>query len=167
MTNPEKVQSWIEETRVFFGQDGKGAQQLKRYLSEVQQGVVPITYWSYEDCGHNDEARKEIKDLFERPPFDTPKPTRLLKQIITIACGKDDMILDFFSGSATTAHAVMQLNAVDGGTRKFIMVQLPEETAESTDSRSYFACRRAAEFIRWCDDCGAGFQFRRYREDGV
>lgn len=135
MTNRETVQKWIEETRVFFGQDGKGAPQLKRYLSEVQQGVVPITYWSYDDCGHNDEARKEIKELFSKPPFDTPKPTRLLKQIITIASGRNDIILDFFSGSATTAHAVMQLNAEDGGKRKFIMVQLPEICAN--DSEAY------------------------------
>lgn len=79
MTNKETVSKWIEENRVFFGQDGKGAPQLKRYLNEVQDGVVPTTYWSYEDCGHNDEARKEIKELFEKPPFDSPKPTRLLQ----------------------------------------------------------------------------------------
>lgn len=134
MTNKETIQRWTEETRVFFGQDGKGAPQLKRYLGEVQQGVVPITYWSYEECGHNDESRKEIKALFEKPPFDTPKPTRLLKQIITIACKKEDLILDFFSGSATTAHAVMQLNAEDDGNRKFIMVQLPEITDEKSEA---------------------------------
>ena len=135
VTNQDTVQKWIAETRVFFGQNGKGAPQLKRYLNEVQQGVVPITYWNYADVGHNDEARKEIKDLFDKPPFDTPKPTRLLKQIITIACKKNDsIILDFFSGSATTAHAVMQLNAEDGGKRKFIMVQLPEVCAEGTEA---------------------------------
>ena len=149
MTNPEKIQLWIEETRVFFGQNGEGAPQLKRYLNEVQQGVVPITYWSYEDCGHNDEARKEIKGLFERPPFDTPKPTRLLKQIITIACGKEGIVLDFFSGSATTAHAVMQLNAEDGGRRKFIMVQIPE-VIENTEFPTI--CEIGKERIRRAGD---------------
>ncbi len=134
MTNKETVSKWIEENRVFFGQDGKGAPQLKRYLNEVQDGVVPTTYWSYEDCGHNDEARKEIKELFEKPPFDSPKPTRLLQQIIRIGANKDSIILDFFSGSATTAHAVMQLNAEDGGKRKFIMVQLPEATDEKSEA---------------------------------
>lgn len=134
VTNKNKMQQWIDEARVFFGQKGDGAPQLKRYLSEVQQGVVPITYWSYEECGHNDEARKEIKDLFEKPPFDTPKPTRLLKQIITIACNSDDLILDFFSGSATTAHAIMKINAEDGGNRNFILVQLPEEVNEKSDA---------------------------------
>lgn len=108
--------------------------QLKRYLSEVQDGVVPTTYWSYDDCGHNDEARKEVKELFEKPPFDSPKPTRLLLQILKIATNKDDLVLDFFSGSATTAHAVMQLNAQDDGDRKFIMVQLPEETEEKSEA---------------------------------
>lgn len=132
MTNSDTIQKWIEENRVFFGQDGRGAPQLKRYLNEVQDGVVPTTYWSYDDCGHNDEARKEIKELFDKPPFDSPKPTRLIKQILQIGGDKDSIILDFFSGSATTAHAIIQLNAEDGGNRKYIMVQLPEliESAE-------------------------------------
>lgn len=134
MTNKETIAKWIEETRVFFGQDGKGAPQLKRYLNEVQNGVVPTTYWSYDDCGHNDEARKEIKELFEKPPFDSPKPTRLLQQVIRIGANKDSLVLDFFSGSATTAHAAMQLNAGDGGSRKFIMVQLPEATDEKSEA---------------------------------
>ena len=134
MTNKETVEKWIKENRVFFGQDGKGAPQLKRYLNEVQNGVVPTTYWSYEECGHNDEARKEIKELFEKPPFDSPKPTRLLLQILRIGSNKDSLILDFFSGSATTAHAVMQLNAEDSGHRKYIMVQLPELTDEKSEA---------------------------------
>ncbi len=134
ITNKETMHKWIAENRVFFGQKGDGAPQLKRYLSEVQDGVVPTTYWSYDDCGHNDEARKEVKELFEKPPFDSPKPTRLLLQILKIATNKDDLVLDFFSGSATTAHAVMQLNAQDDGDRKFIMVQLPEETEEKSEA---------------------------------
>ncbi len=115
ITNRETMKKWIDENRVFFGQKGDGAPQLKRYLSEVQDGVVPTTYWSYDDCGHNDEARKEIKELFEKPPFDSPKPTRLLIQILKIATSKDCYVLDFFSGSATTAHAVMQLNMEEAG----------------------------------------------------
>ena len=134
MTNKETIERWIRENRVFFGQDGKGAPQLKRYLKEVQDGVVPTTYWSYDDCGHNDEARKEVKSLFERPPFDSPKPTRLLMQITRIGADKDSLVLDFFSGSATTAHAIMQLNAEDEGNRKFIMVQLPEKTEEKSEA---------------------------------
>lgn len=136
MTNKETIKLWIDEGRIFFGQKGDGAPQLKRYLSEVQDGVVPITYWSYDECGHNDEARKEIKVLFDgQPPFDSPKPTRLLLQALRIGTSPDSLILDFFSGSATTAHAVMQLNAEDGGKRKYICVQLPEETPESSEAR--------------------------------
>ena len=123
MTNKERVEDWIKETRVYFGLDGKGAPQLKRYLSEVQQGVVPTTYWSYDECGHNDEARKELKDIFGHPPFDSPKPTRLIKQIIQVAStDKNTTILDFFAGSGTTLHAVMQLNKEDGGKRQCILV---------------------------------------------
>jgi adenine-specific DNA-methyltransferase len=134
LTNSEKVAEWIEEGRVFFGQDGKGAPQLKRYLQEVQQGTVPHTIWFYEECGHNDEARKEIKALFDNPPFDTPKPTRLIKRMLQLATNTNtsDIILDFFIGSGTTAHAILSLNEEDGGNRKFIGVQLPELTDESS-----------------------------------
>ena len=136
MTNKETIKLWIDEGRIFFGQKGDGAPQLKRYLSEVQDGVVPITYWSYDECGHNDEARKEIKVLFDgQPPFDSPKPTRLLLQALRIGTSPDSLVLDFFSGSATTAHAVMQLNAEDGGNRRYICVQLDEETPEDSDAR--------------------------------
>ncbi len=151
ITNSITMEKWIEENRVYFGQDGMGAPQLKRYLSEVQDGVVPTTYWGYEECGHNDEARKEIKELFERPPFDSPKPTRLLKQIIQIGASEDALILDFFSGSATTAHAVMKLNSEDGGSRKFIMVQLPEEidnNSEAYQAGYHNICEIGKERIR-------------------
>ncbi|MBI5634199.1 MAG: site-specific DNA-methyltransferase [Nitrospirae bacterium] len=146
LTNKATVEKWILEGRVFFGQDGKGAPQLKRYLKEVQQGVVPITYWSYDEVGHNDEARKEIKSLFEDPPFDTPKPTRLIKRMLELSTqsANGDIILDFFGGSATTADAVLQKNKEDGGNRKFIIVQMPEPCDE--DSETYKAgCKTIAD----------------------
>ncbi|WP_244205540.1 site-specific DNA-methyltransferase [Lysinibacillus capsici] len=131
----ETMEIWLNENRIYFGKDGKGAPQLKRYLNEVQQGRVPITWWNFEEVGHNDEANKEVTALFnKKTPFDTPKPTRLIKRILQIASYKDSIILDFFSGSATTAHATMQLNAEDGGNRKFIMVQLPEQLDENTEA---------------------------------
>ena len=118
---------WLQENRIYFGKDGKGAPQLKRYLNEVQDGRVPSTWWTFQEVGHNDAANKELSTIFEsRAPFDTPKPVSLIKQMEIISTEGDDIILDFFSGSATTAHAVIQLNAEDGGNRKFIMVQLPE-----------------------------------------
>ena len=118
----------IKEGRVWFGEDGGNTPRIKRYLADVQQGMTPITIWKYEEVGHNQEGRQEVKNLFDdHGYFDGPKPQRLLYRILQIAnTDADSIILDFFSGSATTAHAVMQLNAEDGGHRKFIMVQLPE-----------------------------------------
>lgn len=129
------MQTWLAENRIYFGKDGKGAPQLKRYLNEVQQGRVPITWWPFDEVGHNDAANKEVRALFgAKTPFDTPKPTTLIEQMLRIASDKDSVIVDFFSGSATTAHAVMQLNAEDGGKRKFIMVQLPEPCAPDSEA---------------------------------
>lgn len=135
LTNQDKMQKWIKEGRVFFGQKGDGAPQLKRYLSEVQDGVIPNTYWSYEEVGHTDGARKELKKLFtSSAPFDNPKPTGLLKKAFQIGMNKDDIVVDFFAGSGTSAESLMRLNADDGGTRKFIVVQIPETTAPKTDA---------------------------------
>ncbi len=132
----ETMKRWLAENRIYFGKDGKGAPQLKRYLNEVQQGRVPLTWWSFDEVGHNDAANKEISALFGRKtPFDTPKPTTLIGQMLRISSHSDSIILDFFSGSATTAHAVMKLNAEDGGRRKFIMVQLPEVPDEKSEAR--------------------------------
>lgn len=135
-TSKERMQKLIEKGAVWFGNNGGNMPRIKRYLSDVQQGMTPITIWKYLDVGHNQEARQELKKLFdEKAYFDGPKPIRLLNRILTIAnVKKDDFILDFFSGSATTAHAVMQLNAEDGGKRKFIMVQLQEECAENSEA---------------------------------
>ncbi len=137
ITNKNTMQEWIDTGRVFFGQDGNGAPQLKRYINEVQQGIIPITYWSYDDCGHNDEARKEIKELFEHPPFDTPKPVKLIRRMLEIGTktDEDNIVLDFFAGSGTTAHAVMAQNIEDGGNRKYILVQIPEYTPENSEAR--------------------------------
>jgi adenine-specific DNA-methyltransferase len=127
LTSQEKMALWIEEKRVFFGKDDKGAPQLKRYLSEVQQGIVPTTYWSYEEVGHTDSARKELKKVFDgAAPFDNPKPTGLIKKTLQVATGPNDTVLDFFGGSGTTAEAVMRLNAEDRGSRQFILVQIPQ-----------------------------------------
>ncbi len=134
-TSKERMQKLIEEGRVWFGESGGNMPRLKRYLADVQQGMTPITIWKYTEVGHNQEGRQEVKQLFDgKGYFDGPKPLRLLKRIVTVANVKGALILDFFSGSATTAHAVMQLNAEDGGNRKFIMVQLPEVTDEKSEA---------------------------------
>lgn len=135
-TSKEKMMKLIDDGRVWFGKNGGNMPRLKRYLADVQQGMTPTTIWKYTDVGHNQEGRQEVKILFDNNGyFDGPKPVRLLSRILQIAnTPKDSLVLDFFSGSATTAHAVMQLNAEDGGNRKFIMVQLPEKTDEKSEA---------------------------------
>lgn len=119
--------SLVNDGRIMFGMDGDGAPATKLFLSDVQSGMVPRSIWLHDEVGHSQEAKREIQALFpDNIPFDTPKPTRLLKQIITIGSGKDSLIMDFFSGSASTADAVMQLNATDGSCRKYIMVQIDQ-----------------------------------------
>ena len=107
----------------------------KKFITEVKDGITPETWLPREKGGDNKIARYELKEIFPENLFDTPKPSKLIKYLETIAGTKDtDIILDFFSGSATTAHAVMQLNAEDGGHRKFIMVQLPEKCDEVSEA---------------------------------
>ncbi len=140
------------EGRFWYGTDGKGMPRRKTYLAE-KQGRNMWTWWPNSEVGHTQEATKEIKSLFADTPniFDFPKPTRLLKRMVSIASKNDDIILDFFSGSATTAHAVMQLNAEDGGNRHFILVQLPElcdEKSEAYKARYKNICEIGKERIR-------------------
>ena len=135
-TSRERMQKLIEDGRVYFGADGGNTPRLKRYLADVQQGMTPTTIWKCDDVGHNQEGRQELKKLFDdKGYFDGPKPQRLMHRILKVANLLDDsIVLDFFSGSASTAHAVMQLNAEDGGHRRFIMVQLPEKTDEKSEA---------------------------------
>jgi adenine-specific DNA-methyltransferase len=127
----------VAEHRIWFGEDGNNVPRLKRFLSEVQHGMTPTTLFFHKDFGHNQEGRQEIKDIFDgKGYFDGPKPVRLMSKLLKIAnLSNDSIVLDFFSGSATTAHAVMQLNAENNGNRKFIMVQWPEETPEDSEAR--------------------------------
>ena len=98
----EKIQELIKENRIWFGQTGENVPRLKRFLSEVSDGVPATTWWSYKIAGHNDEAKKESKVLFDSDLFATPKPERLLQRIIHIATNPGDLVLDFFLGSGTT-----------------------------------------------------------------
>ena len=132
----ETIKKYDEEGKIWFGADGKSIPSVKNYLSDVKQGVTPLTIWTYEEVGHNQTAREDVKKCFDGSnPFDTPKPVSLIKRICYVASvDKNDIILDFFSGSATTAHAIMNLNTEDGGKRKFIMVQLPEPANEKSEA---------------------------------
>ncbi len=143
----------VSDGTIVFGMDGNGSPATKLYLSDVQSGLVPRSIWLHNEAGHTQDGKREVMSLFpEANVFDTPKPTKLLKQIIKIACNKNDCVLDFFSGSATTAHAVIMLNSEeDEGNRKFIMIQIPENIDE--DSEAYKAgfkniCEIGKERIR-------------------
>ncbi|HGP3421454.1 site-specific DNA-methyltransferase [Acinetobacter baumannii] len=130
-----KFHEMAKDNRIWFGSDGGNVPRIKRFLTEVQDGIKSQTIWKFNEVGHNQEASQELRKLFDGESyFDTPKPVRLLSRIIFLSTQKDDIVLDFFAGSSTTAHAVMQINAEDGCDRKFIMVQLPEQTDEKSDA---------------------------------
>ena len=129
------LKAMLDDNRIWFGADGNSFPRKKRFLTEVQDGRTPSTIWLSEEVGHNQSATREVKLLFDdNKYFDFPKPVDYILQMLQVASVKDSLILDFFSGSSTTAHAVMQLNAEDGGNRKFIMVQLPEMTDEKSEA---------------------------------
>jgi len=122
------------ENRIHWGPDGNNMPRLKRYLSDVKAGLVPQTLWKYQDVGHTQEAKKAMLEAVEFKNedvvFDTPKPPRLIKRALQLATksSTEDVVLDFFAGSGTTGQAVLELNKEDGGNRRFILVQLPEQT---------------------------------------
>lgn len=166
-TSKENFEKLVEDNRIWFGEDGNNVPAVKKFLTEVKDGVVPVTIWKYSDVGHNQEGRQEVKKLFDnRGLFDGPKPVKLLNRILEIAnIGENDYILDFFSGSGSTAHAVMQLNAEDGGSRKFICVQLPElcdEKSEAYKAGYKTICEIGEERIR-----RAGMEIMRRVTSGV
>lgn len=124
-----RLQELIADNRIWFGSDGNNVPRLKVFLSEANQGLTPHTLWKAEEVGTTDSAKKALNELFGGDAvFDTPKPVELLKRIIHISSSENDLVLDFFAGSCTTAQATMELNQDDGGRRQFIMVQLPEPT---------------------------------------
>ena len=127
----------LQDNRIWFGPDGNGVPRIKRFLSELRKtGVTPMTIWKHTEVDHSQGATQKLAKLFDgKKYFDYPKPVTLIQRCISLYSNKDSLILDFFSGSATTAHAVMQLNAEDCGNRKYIMVQLPEETPEDSEAR--------------------------------
>ncbi len=126
----------LHDNRIWFGPDGNGAPRIKRFLTDLKfDGMAPTSIMLHKDVGHSQEGSQEVTKLLEAGVFDGPKPVRLLRRLLTLANLKQDsIVLDFFSGSATTAHAVMQLNAEDGGHRKFVLVQIPELTDEKSEA---------------------------------
>lgn len=124
----------IKDGRIWFGKDGNGVPRIKTYLNSKERGLTPETILFSRDVTTNEAAKIDLKALFEGlSVFETPKPVSLVKLFIRL-CTDQGIVLDFFSGSSVTAHAVMELNAEDGGNRKFIMVQLPEPCDEKSEA---------------------------------
>lgn len=134
--NDASMANMDENDEIWFGQDGTQTPQRKSFLSEVKDGVSPVTIWLYEEVGHNHEANNELKQLGLVGLFNNPKPIRLIRRILELATNPTDnnIIVDFFAGSSTTAHSVMLQNAVDGGDRKFIMAQVDEPLNDSSEA---------------------------------
>ncbi len=130
---PETFAAHAAEGRIWWGAGGDSdLPYLKRFVSEVRDGVVPVTWWGHEFAGSNRHAKLEIRDLFGgEVPFDTPKPVKLLRRLVALATGGEDLVLDFFAGSCTTAQAVLEQNREDGGRRGFIVVQEPAPTGRA------------------------------------
>ncbi|MEZ5619344.1 MAG: site-specific DNA-methyltransferase [Rhodocyclaceae bacterium] len=156
-----------QEGRIWWGESGNNMPRLKRYLSDVKDGVVPQTMWFYKDVGHTQEAKKELLEIVDFDTSDdvfiTPKPTRLIQRILQIATDKDSIVLDSFAGSGTTGHAVLKQNGEDGGNRRFIQVEMLQEVAASITAGR--AKRAIAGYTNAkgnvVEDLDGGFQFCR------
>ena len=130
--SPEKFRELDADNRIWWGESGDGVPRIKRFLSDVKQGIVPQTLWKYEEVGHTQEAKEELLRFVEfehtENVLNSVKPSRLIRKILKVATSVDrnDLVLDFFSGSGTTGHAILEQNQEDDGNRRFILVQLPE-----------------------------------------
>ncbi len=155
------------DNRIWWGKNGDSIPQIKRFLSEVKQGVVPQTLWPYTEVGHTQEAKQELVGMVEfedsASVFITPKPTRLIKRILEISTDKDSLILDSFAGSGTTGHAVLSQNVEDGGNRKFILVEMEANICRTVTTQrlakainGYFPIKAGKERVL---GLGSGFDF--------
>ncbi len=141
----------LQDNRIWFGPDGDSVPSIKRFLTELKyEGMAPTSILFYKDVGHSQEGAKEVVALLDKGVFDGPKPVRLMKRLLTLANLKEDsLVLDFFSGSASTAHGLMSYNFEKNKNSKFILVQLPEETDEKAQKAGYKnICEIGKERIR-------------------
>jgi adenine-specific DNA-methyltransferase len=131
------IERMIEDGRIYFGKDGTGRPIPKRFLNEVKQGIVASGWLTFDEVGHTDEAKRQLKQVFSEniEVFATPKPVRLIQRILEIATDENSIILDSFAGSGTTAHAILEANRKDGGNRRFILIECEEYADTLTAER--------------------------------
>ncbi len=143
-----KYQEMLRDNRIWFGENGSNMPRSKRFLCEVKDGMTPMTVWTFDEVGHTQEAKKEIKEIFpnSKLPFETPKPTKLMEKILSLKNNPNAIILDSFAGTASTAHAVLNLNNKDGGNRKFIMIEM-EAYAETITAERIKKVMKGYDYI--------------------
>ena len=145
----QKFDKLARDNRVWWGESGDNRPGIKRFLSEVREGVVPQTLWSWKDVGSTRNSKQELSEILEASAnediFITPKPTKLIRRVLEIATGKDSIVLDCFAGSGTTAHAVLQANKKDSGARRFVMVEDQDFAGSLTAERIHRVIKGVAK----------------------
>lgn len=158
--NRQQYDEWLADKRITFGSSGNGRPMLKRFLSEAQAGLTPHTWWPHEFAGHNKESTLELKKIFDgESPFETPKPSKLLVRILELIGDSDALVLDSFAGSGTTAHAVLQQNAQDGGCRRFILIETEPYAEAITAERVRRVAIGYGEGAQAIPGLGGGFDY--------
>ncbi|MBZ0331674.1 site-specific DNA-methyltransferase [Halomonas sp. ANAO-440] len=133
--NEKQFKEWDSDNRIWWGVNKDARPMLKSFLDESERGITPHTWWDYSFAGHNKEATLELKEIFDgNSPFDTPKPVKLLKKLVELAGLENSLIMDFFAGSCSLAHAVMENNAEKGSGNRFVVIQMPEPCNQKNDS---------------------------------
>ena len=157
----ERLWEFHADGRIWWGEEGNNVPAPKIYLTEVKQGLVPESIWFFKDVGHSQEGKKEIIKLLPEAEdvFTTPKPSRLIQQVIQIATVQDDLVMDSFAGSGTTGHAVLQMNKEDGGSRRFILVEMDENISKNITAERL---KRVSQGYEWKDQKG-----NKKKEEGL
>ena len=152
----DKFNQLVAENRIWFGEDGNNVPSIKRFLSDVKQGITPMTIWKYTEVGHSQDATKNLKDIFDgKAVFDYPKSVALVKRLLELYSTPDSIILDSFAGSGTTAHSVLELNKQDGGNRKYILCEMCDYAESVTAER----VRRVISGYKNVEGTGGSFDF--------